>query len=67
MEEGRGYLPGTEGRGDEVQVTLDTENLMRTMFKTAVTGILAIVLVGMVFVSDATAQCASLDWLKSGA
>ena len=40
---------------------------MRTMFKTAVTGILAIVLVGMVFVSEATAQCASLDWLKSGA
>ena len=40
---------------------------MRTMFKTAVTGIVAIVLVGMVFVSEATAQCASLDWLKPGA
>jgi hypothetical protein len=33
------------------------------MFKTAVTGVLAMVLVGMFFVSEATAQCASLDWL----
>ena len=40
---------------------------MKTIFKSAITGTLAIVLLGMLFVSEATAQCASLDWIKAGA
>ena len=40
---------------------------MRAMFKTAIAGILSIVLVGTVFVTGATAQCVSSDWLKTGA
>jgi hypothetical protein len=38
---------------------------MRPMFKAAITGTLAIVLLGTVFVSRATAQCVSSDWLKA--
>jgi hypothetical protein len=37
------------------------------MFKAAIAGTLAIALLGMVFVSEATAQCASLDGLKAAA
>jgi hypothetical protein len=40
---------------------------MRTIFKAAIAGILAMVLLDMVFVSGATAQCVSSDWLKTGA
>ena len=40
---------------------------MRTMFKAAITGILAIALVGTVLVSPASAQCVSPEWLKAEA
>ncbi len=39
---------------------------MRTTLKAAVTGILVTVLLGMVFVSRASAQCASPQWHKTG-
>ena len=40
---------------------------MRTMLKAAITGTLATVLLGMVFVSKASAQCASPQWHQTGA
>src|SRR5450631_657341 len=40
---------------------------MRRIFKTAITGTLAIVLSGMVFVSKATAQCGYPQWNKTSA
>ncbi len=40
---------------------------MRPTFKTAMIGTLAIVLLGMVFVSQASAQCAFPGWNKTGA
>ena len=40
---------------------------MRTIFKATITGTLATVLFGMVFVSEATADCVSLAGLKIGA
>ena len=39
---------------------------MRTMFKAAFAGGLSIVLLGAAFISDATAQCVSASWLKTG-
>lgn len=43
------------------------KNAMRTMFKMAITATLAIVLLGMGFVSRANAQCGGSEWLKTGA
>jgi hypothetical protein len=40
---------------------------VRTMFKAAIAGILAMVLLGIIFASEATAECVSSDWLKAGA
>jgi hypothetical protein len=42
------------------------EKVMRTMFKTAITAALAMVLIGMSFVSRANAQCGGSEWLKHG-
>ena len=39
---------------------------MRTMFKTAITAVIAMVLIGMGFVSRANAQCAGSDSFKVG-
>jgi hypothetical protein len=39
---------------------------MRTMFKMAITATLAMVLLGMGFVSRANAQCGGSEWLKHG-
>src|SRR6266446_4003238 len=39
---------------------------MRTMFKAVIAGTVAMALLGMVFASEATAQCVSLDGLKVG-
>jgi len=54
-------------RRDGVQLTISEENLMRAMFKAAITAVLAIVLPGLVFISEASAQCASLEGLKAAA
>ena len=42
------------------------KNAMRTMFKMAITATLAMVLIGMGFVSKANAQCAGSDSFKAG-
>src|SRR5258708_8166301 len=42
------------------------ENVMHTMFKTAITAAIAMVLIGMGFVSRANAQCAGSDSFKVG-
>lgn len=40
---------------------------MKTIVRTAITATLAMVLIGMSFVSRANAQCGGSDWLKTGA
>lgn len=40
---------------------------MKTMFKGAVTGILGVVVLGTLFISEATGQCVSPDWVKAEA
>ncbi|MGC2755303.1 hypothetical protein, partial [Candidatus Binatus sp.] len=42
------------------------KNAMHTMFKTAITAAIAMVLIGMGFVSRADAQCGGSEWLKHG-
>ena len=52
---------------DAVDNRRQGKNAMRTMFKMAITATLAMVLVGMGFVSRANAQCGGSEWLKTGA
>ena len=42
------------------------KNVMRTLFRMAITAALAMVLIGMGFVSRANAQCGGSEWLKHG-
>jgi hypothetical protein len=51
---------------DAVDNRRQGENAMRTMFKMAITATLAMVLLGMGFVSRANAQCAGSDSFKVG-
>ncbi|MGC2491392.1 hypothetical protein [Candidatus Binatus sp.] len=51
---------------DAVDSRRQGEMVMRTVFKTAITVGLAMVVLGMSFVSRANAQCGGSEWLKHG-
>jgi hypothetical protein len=51
---------------DAVDNRRQGKNAMRTMLKTAITAAIAMVLIGMGFVSRANAQCGGSKWLKTG-